>query len=338
MGKKHDSEDFESRLADLEKTVADQRFELEKLRASEELYRTFIEESQDLVTRVDGSGRLLYANHVAQKIFGCPRGNCIGRSVFDFMHPDDRQPTKAAFDGWISDRLANLTFEQRLVNQVSGEIFNMQCTASLQYDENGRLAGVNSIARDLTDIKRAEKNLKLLTETLQERVKELNCLYAISNLRERHDFALDDILQEIVDIIPASLQYPEIACAQIKFEGYAHKTANYKSTAWRISRDIAIDDDHVCTLEVCYLEEKDAWKGKPFLEEEKSLLNAIAERIKNIIEREWAEIELRSYREHLEELLSTRTAELAISRQNLQEEIQKRQAAEDALINVENDD
>ena len=338
MAKEDHNQDLGSRLAELEKTVADQRLELEKLRASEELYRQFIEETEDLVTRVDGSGRLLYVNNVARRIFGCPKDKCIGRSVFDFMHPDDRQPTRTAFEGWISDRLANLTFEHRLVNQVSGQIFNMQCTASLQYDEDGRLIGVNSIARNLTKIKRAEQNLKRLTVTLQERVKELNCLYAISNLRERHDFSLDDILQEIVDIIPASFQYPDIACAQIKFEGYAHKTANYKSTPWKFSRDIVIHDDHVCTLEVCYIEEKDDWKGEPFLKEEESLLSAIAERIRNIIEREWAEIEMRSYREHLEELLSTRTAELAISRQNLEEEIQKRQAAEDALINVENGD
>ena len=332
------NQDLERKVAELEKTVADQRLELEKLRESEELYREFIEETEDLVTRVDGSGLLLYVNNVSHRIFGCPKGKCIGRSVFDFMHPDDRQPTRAAFDGWINDRVANLTFEHRLVNQVSGEIFNMQCTASLQYDENGRLIGVNSIARNLTEIKRAEQNLKQLTFTLQERVKELNCLYAISNLRERHDFSLDEILQEIVDIIPASFQYPNIACAQVKFEGYAHKTANYKPTPWKISRDILIHDDHVCTLEVCYLKEKDEWKGEPFLKEEESLLNAIAERIRNIIEREWAEIEMRSYREHLEELLSVRTAELAISKQNLQEETERRQAAEDALVNVENGD
>jgi len=197
---------------------------------------------------------------------------------------------------------------------------------------------VNSIARDLTERKRAEKNLQQLTTTLQERIKELNCLYAISNLRERHDFSLDDILQEIVDIIPASLQYPEIACARLKFGGYAHKTANFQSTPWRLSRDIAVHNDHVCTLEVCYLKERAAWKKKPFLQEEETLLNAIAERIGNIIEREWAEIEQRNHREHLEELLSTRRAELARSKQQLEAEVERRQEAEQALLSAEGGD
>ena len=336
-GKKGD-QDLLGTAGELERSPAEQRLELLKLRESEELYREFIEGTQDLVTRVDGRGRLVYVNHVAQRIFGCPKGECIGKSVYDFMHPADREPARAAFAGWIGDRVANLTFENRLMNQVTGEIFDMQCTVNLRYDEGGRLIGVNSIARDLTERKRAEKNLQQLTTTLQERIKELNCLYAISNLRERHDFSLDDILQEIVDIIPASLQYPEIACARLKFGGYAHKTANFQSTPWRLSRDIAVHSDHVCTLEVCYLKERAAWKKKPFLQEEETLLNAIAERIGNIIEREWAEIEQRNHREHLEELLSTRTAELARSKQQLEVEVERRQEAEQALLSAEGGD
>ena len=58
MAKNDHNQDLERRLAELEKTVADQRLELEKLRESEELYREFIEETEDLVTRVDGSGLL----------------------------------------------------------------------------------------------------------------------------------------------------------------------------------------------------------------------------------------------------------------------------------------
>lgn len=337
MKRKPTIKELEIRVRDLEETLNAQQHELERLKESEKLYREFIEGTQDLVTRVDGRGCLKYVNHMARKIFGCPKDQCIGQSVFNFMHPDDKKPSRAAFDGWISDCLTNLTFEHRLVNQVTGEMFDMLCTVNLRYDDAGRLTGVNSIARDLTERKRTEKELQQLTHNLQERVKELNCLYGISSLRERHDFSLDDILQEIVDIIPASLQYPEISCAQVQFEGYAHKTANFRSTPWKLSRDIEVLTDHVCTLEVCYLHEKPEWKGEPFLEEEKNLINAIAERIGNIIEREWAEIDLRRHREYLEELLSERTVELAKSEQKLQQEIEKRQEAEEALFNAENE-
>jgi PAS domain S-box-containing protein len=322
---------------DYQEKLAARRREIERLKESEALYREMVEHTQDLITRVDGRGCLLYVNHVAEKIFGCPLKQCIGKSAFDYIHPEDRDASRAAFDGWISDRLTNLTFENRMINQVTGEIFDMQCTVNLRYDAQGRLTGVNSIARDLTKRKRAEKALTQLTHNLQERVKELNCLYEISRLRERHDFSLDEILQEIVDIIPASLQFPEIACAQLEFESYAHKTPGFRSTPWKLSRDILIHNEKVCTLEVFYLEEKPEWNDEPFLQEEKVLIDVIAERIGDIIEREWDEIELRRHREHLEKLLNVRTAELVEFEEKLQMEIRRRHAAEEALLKTEDE-
>ena len=64
-----------------------------------------------------------------------------------------------------------------------------------------------------------ERELKHTSFRLGERVKELNCLYNISKLRERTDFSLEDILQSIVDFIPSAWQYPEITCARIDYYG-----------------------------------------------------------------------------------------------------------------------
>jgi PAS domain-containing protein len=224
-------------------------------------------------------------------------------------------------------------FERRLVNQVTGEIFDMQCTVNLRYDESGRLIGVNSISRNLTDLKRNEQALKQLTHHLQERVKELNCHYRISRIRERHEYSLDEILQAIVEIIPDSLQFPETGCARIKFDSYAHSTPNFRTTPWKLCRDVLVNNEPVCSLEVCYLEEKPEWKGHPFLHEEQILIGIIAERVGNIIEREWAEIDLRNYREHIEELLRDRTIELTKFEERLEQETRGRIKAEQALQN-----
>jgi hypothetical protein len=45
---------------------------------------------------------------------------------------------------------------------------------------------------------------------MAERVKELKCLYKISELSNDPGKTMEDILQESVDIIPLSYQYPEI--------------------------------------------------------------------------------------------------------------------------------
>ena len=328
---------METKRTELEKIIEKQRVEIENLKESKALYREFVEGTQDLITRVDGHGRLVYTNHVAEEIFGCPIGKCIGRPAFDFIHPEDRENARVTFDRWIREGRTHATFENRLVNQVSGEVFDMQCTVNLRYDQSGRLIGVNSISRNLSDLKRNEQALKQLTHNLQERLKELDCLYAISRIRERHDYSLDEILQEIVDIIPASLQYPEIACAQIKFDSYAHRTPNFQTTQWMLTREVLVNGEPICSLEVCYLQEMAAWKGEPFLHEEKMLIGVIAERVGNIIEREWAEIEMRNYREEIEAMLQNRTVELAASVERLQEETRVRVKAEEELQELRNE-
>jgi hypothetical protein len=154
------------------------------------------------------------------------------------------------------------------------------------------------LTREIKKRKRVEKELEQVSHSLRERIKELNCLYGISKLRERTDFSLEDILQAIVDLIPPAWQYPEITCARIIFDGYEFTTTNYKSSKWKLTRDIMVYSERVGTLEVCYMEEKLELDEGPFLREERKLINAIAERIAKFIEREWAEDEIRKHRNH----------------------------------------
>ena len=68
---------------------------------------------------------------------------------------------------------------------------------------------------------------------------------------------------------------------------------------------------HEGTVEVHYLEEKPESNHGPFLKEERSLLNAIAELLGLIIERKQAEEGLQRTHDELELQVATRTAELA---------------------------
>jgi len=156
------------------------------------------------------------------------------------------------------------------------------------------------LTREIKKRRRVKKELKQVSFSLGERIKEVNCLYSISKLRERTDFSLEDILQTIVDFIPPAWQYPEITCARIIFNGYEFTTKNYKNSSWKLTRDILVYSERVGTLEVCYLEEKLELDEGPFLKEERYLIDAVAERIAKFIEREWAEAEIRKHRNRAE--------------------------------------
>ena len=127
---------------------------------------------------------------------------------------------------------------------------------------------------------------------LRERIKELNCLYGISQLAERHLYSLDNLLQELVNFLPLSWQYPEITCARILFKGNTYSSDRFKVTNWRQSSRIYMYHEAVGEVGIFYLEECSPADEGPFLREERALLDAVAEQIGTIATRISADLEL----------------------------------------------
>ena len=127
---------------------------------------------------------------------------------------------------------------------------------------------------------------------LRERIKELNCLYGISQLAERNLYSLDDLLKELLNYLPYSWQYPEMACARILFKGKTYTSDRFKVTNWRQSSRIYMYHEAVGEVGIFYLEECPPADEGPFLKEERALLDAVAEQIGNIATRISADLEL----------------------------------------------
>jgi PAS domain S-box-containing protein len=137
--------------------------------------------------------------------------------------------------------------------------------------------------------KKSQKILEKLTRALKERVKELNCLYAISSIVEKQGLTLEEVLQGTVDIIPKAWQYPEITCSRIMLGEREFRSARFTETVWRQSQRIVLHGTKTGFLEVFYSKEKPREDEGPFLKEERSLINVIAERIGEIVERKNAQ-------------------------------------------------
>ena len=154
-------------------------------------------------------------------------------------------------------------------------------------------------ARFIADCKQTEKVLQGERRKLTERLKELNCLYGISHLLERPDTTIEELLEGIVEIIPPSWQYPEIACARITLGGREYRTENFIETPWRQAQDIFVHGERVGAVEVLNREERPDGDEGPFMKEERSLLNAVAERIGQVIGRKRTEEALRKREEEI---------------------------------------
>ena len=205
---------------------------------------------------------------------------------------------------------------ERSIENLKREILEYMCKEK-EFNEERKLLEYSHIRRTLSLMKINEElekeinqrthankeELEQVSLRLRDRIKELNCLYDISRLGASADFSLDYILQSVIDFVPLAFQYHAIACARIVFDGYEFKTKNFKDTSWKLTHEITVNNEQIGTLEVCYLEERPALDEGPFLKEAKNFIRAIAENIAKIVEREWAEEEIRKHRNHVEKLI-----------------------------------
>ncbi len=134
---------------------------------------------------------------------------------------------------------------------------------------------------------------------LRERIKELNCLYTVSQLAERHLNSLEDLLRDLVNFLPFSWQFPEITCARIIFKEKTYKSKGFKITRWRLLSQIYMYNEVVGEVAIFYLEECPPADEGPFLKEERALLDALAEQIGTIAARISAELELQETNKQL---------------------------------------
>ncbi len=134
---------------------------------------------------------------------------------------------------------------------------------------------------------------------LLERIKELNCLYGITRLAQHREHPLDELLTDIAELIPASWQYPDIACASIRLGETRHNSATFASTRWLQTSAITIGSEQCGAVEVCYLEERPECDEGPFLREERSLIDAVADQIARIVAQRRAEEQMRALSQEL---------------------------------------
>jgi signal transduction histidine kinase len=144
---------------------------------------------------------------------------------------------------------------------------------------------------------------------LAERLKELDCLYSISKISEGKGLTLDGVIRRMIQVIPVAWQYPEVAGTRVVLEGKEYRTRRFVPGPWIQQCPIIVQGAPVGAVAVSYAEERPEREEGPFLHEERNLLNVIAQRLGEVIERKWSERRLAEYQAKLRSL----AAELALS-------------------------
>jgi PAS domain S-box-containing protein len=296
MNKKPTHEEVEQVFRKLEEETKRRQKAEKALQTSEEMYRDLFENAPNAYFFISGEdGSILKCNTTSTKLLGYDRAALMGMKVFDLYADTPYGISKAqnVFKRFKKgESIRNVELQMR---HKDGYPIWVSLSVEPVKDHNGNIIESRSVVIDISERKRSE-------EVLRERVKELNCLYGISQLIEKRSISFEEIIQGAVDLIPAAWQYPEITCARIILGDLKFKTNNFRKTDWKQVGDIFVHGKLSGKVEVYYLEEKPACHEGPFLKEERTLINTIAGRLARITERMRTEKEVRFLKEKYEDL------------------------------------
>jgi len=127
-------------------------------------YQLITENSTDLITRHEPTGVISYASPVASSVLGITHDALIGRSLCEFVHPEDFDVVRAAFaEATEAKTLPTVIYRARHVDQ---HYVWFETTMRLMKDATGEeTKKILCISRDISDRKRMEQRLHELART-----------------------------------------------------------------------------------------------------------------------------------------------------------------------------
>lgn len=163
--------------------VSERKRAEDKLRAAEAHYRRLVTTAPQGIYVLDAEGRFTEINPAGEQLLGRTTAEVLGHPVAEIIAPLDLDVIGEAFAQVISGESDNLMVEVPIL-RPSGEerVAAMSVTA---IREEGRVTGVHGTARDLTEERRRDDRMRLLStalDGLQEGVgiidEEMRIVYA----------------------------------------------------------------------------------------------------------------------------------------------------------------
>ena len=139
------------------------------LAGSDRTVKLILDNTSDLIALLDTSGRRLYNSPSYHALFG--NRDLTGTDSFREIHPDDRERVQRVFLETVATGIGQRTQYRFLLND--GSIRYIESQGNVIKDEDGRVAQMVVISRDITQRKESEHALQDSNTQLQATVREL---------------------------------------------------------------------------------------------------------------------------------------------------------------------
>lgn len=227
---------------------------------------------------VGDDGLIRQANEAAARHAGLSEAALLGSPVHSLFH----DPGVVATECPVCARIARgeTSFSVEIDRGSAGTV---ECTVAPFMTED-RTRSFVQVVRDVTEHKRLLAERESLVGTLGERVKELRCQYAVAEILAQPGIEIPALLAQVVEALPPGFLYPTLARAAISGDWGDFGAVGADQARYCLSRDLLVNGRRVGTVRVFYAPQLQRALS-PFLAEEQALLDTVAGRIGEAIER-----------------------------------------------------
>ncbi len=128
------------------------------LRESAERFQRLYDEAPFGYHELDTEGIIRMVNRTECEMLGYSRAEMLGRPIFDFIHPSQREVARAAVRDRIEGQIPVRQIE-RIYLTKDGRELSVLIENRLTYDADGRVVGIRSTIQDMTRQKQTEAAL-----------------------------------------------------------------------------------------------------------------------------------------------------------------------------------
>jgi PAS domain S-box-containing protein len=151
----------------------------EALQQSESRYRSIVEDQTEFVCRFTPDGTLTFVNDAYCRYFGLKREECIGKRHSVVIPPDDARQMRAHIKALTPENpIAEL--RHRIV-MPNGQIKWQRWSDRAIFDAHGNLVEYQSAGRDISDIVKAEEELRETKKYLENLIQYANAPIIVWN-------------------------------------------------------------------------------------------------------------------------------------------------------------
>jgi PAS domain S-box-containing protein len=255
--------------------MAEQRQQYEEeLAQSENRFRELAENIDEVFWISDPeTHRILYISPSFETLWGEKPESLYARPSLweEAIHPDDVVQVRKAMEDFSRGQF---NAEYRII-RPDGTVRWVLNKSTPVFDENGTIARIVGVARDIT-------RRRTFQASLAERIKELRCLYRVLELTTIGNLTMPEIAEQIADLLPGSLQHETHAVARVEIGEVVHETGLWQQAQTRIGSDILIDEKAIGRVEVGYIP-SETGQDLAFLAEEHALINGVTTHVARMV-------------------------------------------------------